>query len=399
MKNLLFRILIVQNRKRSMVLSGLGLLFGFFILLSAFALYSLVKNSLEHDKQIFGSDFIVINKKVSMLNTLSVAKSEFTPEELNDLKQQEFISSVAPFVSNAFKIGAYTEASANMPGFYTELFFQAVPDKYLNIDDKRWKWSDDQREIPIIFPGDYLKLYNFGFATSQGLPQLSASTISKVSIKVKISSPKGDEIYLARIIGITDRINSILVPMDFIEWANEEYGVEEKMQKPSMILLETPNASDPKLYSYIEEQNYETNTEKLKNSKATFALKVAFYIMVFIGGVITFLSLLMFLLSMEILILRSKDDLKRLFYIGYSFKSIMKVYTILLLALLFSINVLTLAGIHISVSQLVSYLGENGFAVGEGSFYSMYIFAILLSVLFFIINVISIKGQLKRINA
>jgi len=156
----------------------LGAFLGLFLLLSAIQLYHDIR-SLTEGK---GEDrFVLINKKVNIFNTLG-ATSAFTEAEMDTLLQQDFINGVGKFTPNKFKVSA----SSSMMGFYTELFFEAIEDDYLDIHPRKFRWKDGQQEIPVIISRDYLALYNFGFAPSQGLPQFTQNTIKKVSVDVTI---------------------------------------------------------------------------------------------------------------------------------------------------------------------------------------------------------------------
>ena len=398
MNRLLFQILFKHQQKRAVILAFLGMLIGLSLIVFSLSLFQIISDSLKKDSQIFSSDFIIINKKLSLLNTLSFANAEFSKEEIQEIKNQDFVSNLAPFISNRFKIGAYTEATPDVPGFYTELFFQAVPDKYLNINDKRWKWEDGQKEIPIIFPGDYLKLYNFGFANSQGLPQVSAQTISRIAFKVKIKGPNGNETFSARVIGVTDKVNTILVPLDFMNWANERYGEDEKIEQPSMLLMETPNASNPDIFSFIEEKNYETNLEKVKNSKSSLFLKVLLSIVVAIGVIIVLLSLIMFILSIEILILRASEDLKRLFNLGLTLTKISGIYRRIMAVMLLLLSTLVYLLVYFALQYVMAYMQALGFTFGHLNAWFILISVLSISLLMFGINAYSIRIQLRRIN-
>lgn len=398
MRKAMRTLLWTQNRKTSVFLSSLVLLIGFSILVLSFGVYRTIQQTVSNDEELFSPDFVVINKKVSLLNTINIAKSGFSETEISDLKKQKFVQAIAPFMSNQFKIGAYTDATEELPGFYTELFFQSIPDKYLNIKDKKWKWEIGQTEIPIIFPGDYLKLYNFGFATSQGLPQVSAETIGRVSLKVKIQGKNGPELYSARIIGLTDKVNSILVPQSFMIWANKNFSQDSAIQNPSMILIEIANASDPGLFDYLQKHHYETNKERIKNSKTTVFLKILFSVVGLIGFIIISLSLIMFALSLEILILRSSKELKKLFLIGYHPKNLLPWYLKLVFIILLIINLLSLLISYISIELFQSILAESGFKMQSSEMILIVIFSALLSFIVFIINMITINFQLRRIN-
>ena len=49
---------------------------------------------------------------------------------MEKLKQEPFVKSVSHFTPASFKIGAYTDKDDNIPLFYTDLFFESIPDKY-----------------------------------------------------------------------------------------------------------------------------------------------------------------------------------------------------------------------------------------------------------------------------
>ena len=55
----------------------------------------------------------------------------------------------------------------------TEMFFEAVPDKFVDVSLDKWHFDENTHTIPIIIPRNYLNLYNFGFAQSRSLPKLS----------------------------------------------------------------------------------------------------------------------------------------------------------------------------------------------------------------------------------
>jgi hypothetical protein len=398
MKKTLLKLLWGKNNKTSVILSSAGLFIGFFVVLIAVNIYLMVNNTIKSDETLFSNDYIVVNKKVSILNTIKFANSDFSETELEELRNQPFVKDLALFTSNTFKIGAFTEATRDIPGFYTELFFQSVPDKYLKINDKRWNWNPETGEIPIIFPGDYLRLYNFGFAKSQGLPQISAETIGKVSFKVKVKGRGETGIFSARIIGLTDKVNSILVPEEFMNWANRRFGNPEEAGKTSMVLIETGNPADPAIFTYLKNHNLETNSERLKNSKSTVFLKLLFTIMISIGLIITFLSLLLFLLSFDLIIFKSSEEIKKLYLIGYHSKAILKYYAGILGFVIFVLGILVLSAVIISQSVMVDYFGTAGFYVESPGFPVNLSIVIAMSVIVFVINIAGIGNRLKRLR-
>ena len=48
--------------------------------------------------------------------------------------------------------------------------FESIPSHWLDINPTAFKWKKGSDFIPIIVSKEFLNLWNFGFAKSQGLP-------------------------------------------------------------------------------------------------------------------------------------------------------------------------------------------------------------------------------------
>ena len=114
-----------------------------------------------------------------------------------------------------------------------------------------------------------MNLYNFGFAASQGLPQVSEGLFTKIPFQLIIGKGENQQIYQARIVDFTTKINTILVPENFLEWANEKYA-NQKNTEPSRIVVETKSQSDENASTYFEQQNFDINKDELKLDKNKF---------------------------------------------------------------------------------------------------------------------------------
>ena len=170
--------MLIKLQKRTIVLSqiigySLALLVGVTIILTVSQLFFDIKPLLSNQTDVFKSKAIIISKNISVFKSVNKQKIYFSNEEIDELRNQSFVKNIAKFNSAAFKINAYSNKSENMPVLYTDLFFESIPDKYLDIKASEWKWDPSLNFIPIIIPENYLNLYNFGFAESQGLPVLS----------------------------------------------------------------------------------------------------------------------------------------------------------------------------------------------------------------------------------
>ncbi|MCB0706475.1 MAG: hypothetical protein KDC34_14260 [Saprospiraceae bacterium] len=308
-KSLLASIL-WQSRSRWQLLgAAIGAGLGFFLLLAALQVYFDLQGFLGGT----GSDQCVqINKRVNLINTLGT-RSGFTKEEIAELEEQNFIESLGAFQSNDFKVGA----GSNAFGFYTELFFESVPSEFIDLELPSFQWKDGDGEVPIILSRDYLALYNFGFAPSQGLPQFTPNTIKRVPIDLVIRGNGTRTNATGRIVGFSDRINSILVPEEFLVWANQKFGTGVEAT-PSRLILKVDNPLGKPFRDFLKERNYELSTGRLVGGEVIATIQLIIVILAFIGFLIAILSLLVVNLNYRLLIAEASADIRRLFELGYT---------------------------------------------------------------------------------
>lgn len=305
----------------------LTLFVGSSILLLTIQAYFDVKPLLENNTQVFKNNTAVISKKITVFKSLDKERVYFTEEELADLKAQNFVKDITAFTSANFKISAYSDAQDDLPGLYSALFFESIPSNYLDVESEDWKWDSATNFLPIVIPEDYLKLYNFGFAESQELPVLSKKTISLISFSVRVSGKGKVQTFDSKIVGYSNTINSILVPEEFLEWANQEYG-DNSTNRISRVLVDFKNPSDENILKYFNENNYSINKEKLEMGKLAFFFKSTIFIVFFISIVIVLISIFFLILSLNLLFQKNKTIFINLYVIGYSIKNIAKFYQI-----------------------------------------------------------------------
>lgn len=302
---------------------------GISILLITTQLYSDIKPILQQQSEVFTSETAVISKNISVFKTIKKDKIYFTDDEISELERQPFAENISKFNTATFKIYAFSEGSEDIPVFYTDLFFESIPDEYIDVASDDWNWDESLDFIPIVIPENYLNLYNFGFAESQGLPVLSRNTISQIEFNIKISGNQKSKEFKSKIVGFTNKINSILVPEDFLLWANKEYGRVQK-NKTSRVLVEFKDPTDEAILSYFNENNYAINKEKLEFSKIIFFFKSALIVVFAIAVIIIALSISFILLSLNLIIQKNKELILNLYNIGYNHRKIARFYQVVI---------------------------------------------------------------------
>jgi len=383
---LLKKILWDNQNPRQIWGAVLGAFLGLFLLLSAIQLFHDIR-SLTEGK---GEDrYVLINKKVNIFNTLG-ASSAFTAEEIDTLAQQDFIDGIGKFTPNTFKVSA----SSSMMGFYTELFFEAVEDDYLDIHPRKFKWKDGQQEIPVIISRDYLALYNFGFAPSQGLPQFTQNTIKKVSVDITLKGRGLRQTFNGRIVGFSDRINSVLVPQNFMDWANNKFGNINK-KSVSRLILATDNPYSPTLQQFLKDNNFEVASGKLIGGQVGMVINIVLGLVAFIGLIITILSLLVFMLNFELIISRSHTDIGLLMQLGYQPKQVSALLVQRLLRIFGAVLVAAFLLLLIGHFFLSKWLVSQSFTIPTELHWQVYVATLIIGGLFFVVNKQSINRKVR----
>ena len=173
----MLRKVLFENKSQWQTASAsAGIFTGLFLLLFALQVYLDVRIL---SKGARDDNFLVINK---IFEKNYGKPLEFSAGEYNEICKQPFFNEVDVFESNEFKVSLSSRAM----GFRTLLFFQSLPNSFLGVDTSNFHWKHGDK-IPIVLSSDYLALYNFGFAPSQGLPKFSASSIGLVDFKITIS--------------------------------------------------------------------------------------------------------------------------------------------------------------------------------------------------------------------
>jgi hypothetical protein len=391
----LFQILWKDQSRWHLLWAVLGTVAGFVLLLTGIHFYENMNKVLTENEDLLDPEYIIVNKEVGIGQTLGLGTGGFSEEEIAEIRQQPFAEEVAPFISNAFPISAFTK-SRQFPNFYTELFFEAVPDAFVDVKSDDWGWDPDKDHIPVILPQDYLNLYNFGFAQSQGLPQIPREMIGMLQFSVVLKGATEKATYPGRIIGFSNRINSILVPYDFLAWANEKFGYLEQPM-PSRVILVSPDPTDPEIIRFIEEKGYDTIREKLKSSRLNIILKFVLSFLVLIAGIIIGLAFMIFLLSLQLMISRSAEKIKRLSKLGYHHTEISRPYIIILFLLLFIVTSIALLISAVISDKMAAMAAAWNMEVNSSLSGTIYLVSIGLVLALFALNTLSIFIGTKKL--
>ena len=319
--NLVVRLLsknISLGRLTGFILSNF---IGLAIVVGAIFFYEDAGSLWENDDSFITRDYLVVNKKIGGSDVWDSSLSSFSDNEIADISQQPWVRKVGRFSANDYRVWA--EVSATGRGMSTMLFFESVPDSFVDGVDDNWTFEPGQQYVPVVISKDYLALYNFGFAGSVGLPKMSENLMSGIPLKLTLSSDDGSRTanLNARIVGYSNRLNTILVPEAFMQWSNELLGDKKGDIKPSRLIIEVSSPGDVAIQDYLDAHNLEVAGDKTSSSAAYF-LKVITGIILSIGIIITLLSFFVLLLSMSLLMEKNRDKIHSLLMLGYPLRSV-----------------------------------------------------------------------------
>lgn len=288
---------------------------GLLIIGGAVMFYVDSKGIWDDDGSVINTDYLVVNKKVTSASTLGDrGATRFSDADLADLKAQPWVRRVGEFSSSDFRV--YASVSTGGRGMETALFFESVPDSFVDLPPADWRFEPGQTTVPVMIPKDYLALYNFGFAGSAGLPQLSEQLISGIPLKLYMRSEDGTRSMQmeGHIAGFSNRLNTVLVPDGFMNYANSRLG-DSGSNPPSRLIVDVSSPGDVAISEYLSSHGWEVAGDKSASS-AAYLLKVVVGIVMAIGAIITLLSLFVLMLSVSLLMEKNRLVIHRLLMLG-----------------------------------------------------------------------------------
>lgn len=352
MKELLWKLLKKHVSKSQMFGFALANIIGLTIVLLGVQFYQDVRNIFADEDSFMRKDYLVVTKRVGELNAIATmmggGANTFTDNELTQLRNEPWVRDVGEFSTSNYQVYGTISLAGQSVSLRSSFFFEAVPDKFLDVKSKDWHFDPEHPQIPIIVSKDYLSLYNFGFAASQGMPQMSENMIGMVPIVFRLTGNNGTQDFLeGRIVGFSNRLNTIIVPQSFMDWSNKRYAPNADSQA-SRIIVEVSNPGDPAVESYMNSHGYEIAGDKLNSSKANRLLTIILSIVVAIGLVICVLSFFILILSIFLLLQKNTQKLQNLLLLGYSPRQVSGMYVRMIVYINIAVYVLSIAAMLVA---------------------------------------------------
>ena len=385
------------GRKR-FIMAVVGLSIAMLLILAAVQLQANY-NDLLHSKtnQDSIANFLVLNK---VLNDQNIGATALSDTEVSDIKKQPFVESVGLLTPSRFK-ASIQSASDRFP-FFTDIAFETVPGDFIDVTSKDWKWDETADFVPIIAPNMFLDFYNFQFSFSQNLPQLTQQVVKMITFKINVYGPNGPITFNGRVVGFSDRISSLLVPREFMNWGNTHFG-RNQQSKPSRVIIRTKDPGNPKLVEYLKEKNLATDADKTRFSRYRQVVDIVVNISWATGTIMLLFALLIFTLFIQLTIASCKQEITLLITLGASPKQLRKF----LMRQFFPINVIIIvfalfiiAGLQLFVH---TWLLKQAIFVDSLPSYQTVLAAVIVLIIIWCVNNFTIRnyisGSARSINS
>lgn len=315
---LLFKLLRKNTNLWQMGVFALANLVGAVIVLVGIQAYRDAGQVLKAPDSVMKNNFLVISKPVSTMTTiagsLGAGPRSFSEKEIQEIASLEGVKSVATFRTALFPV--YGGVSFGGISASTEMFVESVPDEFLDVDPKIWTASINEEFVPVVIPRTYLNFYNYGFAASRGTPQLGEDLFSKVPLRLIFSGPDTRRRYTGKIVGLSERMNTILVPDGFLEEANKLFAVEEP-KKPTRVILEADVDASAELMEYIDSKGYVIDGGGEDTVRLLSVVRTIISILVALGLLVSALSFFLLLVSILLLVEKNRYKNETLHQLGY----------------------------------------------------------------------------------
>ena len=318
-RSIMWRLLSRHVSKTQLAGFAVANMVGLLIVLIGLQFYEDVRPVFSDEDSFMRKDYLVITKKVGNLSSIKSLfggnTNTFSEEELEGLRSQPWVRKVGRFSTPQYRI--YGSLTLGNRSLRTYLFYESVPDEFIDELPDDWGFDPDEGRVPIIVSRDYLALYNFGFAATRNMPKISENMVGMVPVQLMLSGNGRSHTVEGRIVGFSNRLNTIIVPDSFMQWSNGQFGSGEE-RLPSRLIVEVSSPGDKAITEYTTAHGYEIAGDKADSGKASYMLNLMTGIIVTIGGIISLLAFFVLILSINLLMQKNSRKLQDLLMLGYT---------------------------------------------------------------------------------
>ena len=370
-------------------------LVGMLIVLLGFQFYHDVLPVFTAKDSFLKADYLILSKRVGTADVFTGRGHEFSGSEIDDLSAQPFVTSVGKFTSTNYRVDASLSVNG-IPLMKTDFFFESVPDDFVDVSSSEWEYKPGDKRVPIILPRSYINMYNFGFAQTRSLPKISEGLLGMIDLGVLIRGNGQEERFHGKVIGFSNRLNTILVPQSFMDWSNARFAPGEPT-KSTRLIVQVGNPADERVTTYLEKKGYEVESDKLAAEKTTYFLRMVVSLVMIVGLVISVLSFYILMLSVYLLVQKNASKLENLLLIGYSPARVAMPYQVLTIALNVAVLFMAWALLSVARGYYMDILTTLFPQMESGGLWPSIVAGLILFLVVSVLNVIVVRRKVMRV--
>lgn len=370
-------------------------LVGMLIVLLGFQFYHDVLPVFTAKDSFLKADYLILSKRVGTADVFTGRGHEFSGSEIDDLSAQPFVTSVGKFTSTNYRVDASLSVNG-IPLMKTDFFFESVPDDFVDVSSSEWEYRPGDKRVPIILPRSYINMYNFGFAQTRSLPKISEGLLGMIDLGVLIRGNGQEERFHGKVIGFSNRLNTILVPQSFMDWSNARFAPGEPT-KSTRLIVQVGNPADERVTTYLEKKGYEVESDKLAAEKTTYFLRMVVSLVMIVGLVISVLSFYILMLSVYLLVQKNASKLENLLLIGYSPARVAMPYQVLTIALNVAVLFMAWALLSVARGYYMDILTTLFPQMEPGGLWPSIVAGLILFLVVSVLNVIVVRRKVMRV--
>lgn len=370
-------------------------LVGMLIVLLGFQFYHDVLPVFTAKDSFLKADYLILSKRVGTADVFTGRGHEFSGSEIDDLSAQPFVTSVGKFTSTNYRVDASLSVNG-IPLMKTDFFFESVPDDFVDVSSSEWEYKPGDKRVPIILPRSYINMYNFGFAQTRSLPKISEGLLGMIDLGVLIRGNGQEERFHGKVIGFSNRLNTILVPQSFMDWSNARFAPGEPT-KSTRLIVQVGNPADERVTTYLEKKGYEVESDKLAAEKTIYFLRMVVSLVMVVGLVISVLSFYILMLSVYLLVQKNASKLENLLLIGYSPARVAMPYQVLTIALNVAVLFMAWALLSVARGYYMDILTTLFPQMESGGLWPSIVAGLILFLVVSVLNVIVVRRKVMRV--
>lgn len=370
-------------------------LFGLLIVLLGYQFYKDVSPVFTGEDSFMKSNYIIVEKKVGVGNTLSGRSNAFTKQDIDDIRATRFANKLGAFTSTQYTVTARMGISGTNI-LNSEIFLESIPDDFVDASNGTWSYKPGEKVVPVILPRSYIAMYNFGFAQSRSLPKISDGLVGMIDFDIFVQGSNGGESFKGKVIGFSSRVSSILVPQAFMDWSNSTFA-PRKDTAPTRLILDPDGSKTEQMTTYFDRHGFEVEDDKLDAEKTTYFLRFMVTMVMIVGLVISVLSFYILMLSIYLLVQKNSSKLENLLLIGYSPQQVARPYQLLTIFLNIGVLVVALVAIFFIRDYYVGVIDTLFPNIDTGSMLPSIALGFILLVLVSVCNIIAIHRKISAI--